>query len=81
MAATTFRFIHASDFHLEQTPIGLDTVPDLWRERLIDAPYRAADRVFFLAALRLFPEGSLRQAHPNAFSRGGSGPCDTLRPL
>lgn len=41
-----FRFIHASDFHLERPPRGLAEVPDHLRGVLIDAPYRAAERVF-----------------------------------
>jgi exonuclease SbcD len=41
-----FRFVHASDFHLERPVRGLAEVPDHLREALIDAPYRAAERVF-----------------------------------
>ncbi len=41
-----FRFIHASDFHLDRPPRGLVEVPDHLREALVDAPYRAAERVF-----------------------------------
>jgi hypothetical protein len=41
-----FRFVHASDFHLEQPPGGLAEVPDQLRELLVEAPYRAAQRVF-----------------------------------
>ena len=41
-----FRFIHASDFHLERPPRGLTEVPDHLRAPFVDAPYRAAERVF-----------------------------------
>jgi predicted phosphodiesterase len=41
-----FRFLHASDFHLDRPPRGLVEVPDHLRSALVDAPYRAAERVF-----------------------------------
>jgi hypothetical protein len=41
-----FRFIHASDFHLDRPPRGLVEVPEHLRPALVDAPYRAAERVF-----------------------------------
>ena len=41
-----FSFIHASDFHLDRPPRGLAEVPDHLRETLVEAPYRAAERVF-----------------------------------
>ncbi|MEX2114810.1 MAG: metallophosphoesterase [Pirellulales bacterium] len=41
-----FRFLHASDFHLDRPPRGLVEVPDHLRAALVDAPYRAAERVF-----------------------------------
>src|SRR5688572_18235497 len=41
-----FRFLHASDFHLERPPAGLAELPDHLRELLIEAPYRAAGNVF-----------------------------------
>ena len=41
-----FRFVHAADFHLERPLRGLAEVPDHLRVALIDAPYRAAERVF-----------------------------------
>ena len=40
------RFIHAADLHLELPPLGLTEVPDHLRTLLIDAPFRAAERVF-----------------------------------
>ncbi|MGA2034275.1 MAG: DNA repair exonuclease [Thermoguttaceae bacterium] len=41
-----FRFLHASDFHLEMPLGGLAEVPDHLREPLVDSPLRAARRVF-----------------------------------
>lgn len=41
-----FRFLHTADFHLQQPPHGLAEVPPHLREALVDAPYRAARRVF-----------------------------------
>ena len=40
------RFIHTSDLHLDRPPRGLAEVPDHLRGALVDAPYRAAERVF-----------------------------------
>ncbi|MFK8113796.1 MAG: exonuclease SbcCD subunit D [Rubripirellula sp.] len=46
MPGESFRFIHASDFHLE-TPLGdLDSLPPHLREAMADAPRRAAQAVF-----------------------------------
>ncbi len=50
MAQPPFRFVHASDFHLERPLYGVADVPDHLRELFLDAPYRAALRVFDLAA-------------------------------
>ena len=46
MAGESFRFIHASDFHLER-PLGdLDILPSHLREPLATAPFKAASAVF-----------------------------------
>ena len=46
MPGESFRFIHASDFHLE-TPLGdLDSLPPQLREVMADAPRQAARAVF-----------------------------------
>jgi len=46
MAGESFRFIHASDFHLE-TPLGdLDVLPPALREAMATAPMKAAQAVF-----------------------------------
>ncbi len=46
MSAGPFRFLHAADFHLEQPLAGLREVPEHLREVLLEAPYRAAEKVF-----------------------------------
>ncbi|MFW6170017.1 MAG: metallophosphoesterase family protein [Planctomycetota bacterium] len=46
MSDLAVRFLHASDFQLDQPLRGLTEIPDHLREVLIDAPYRAAERVF-----------------------------------
>jgi DNA repair exonuclease SbcCD nuclease subunit len=40
------RFLHASDFHLDQPPHGLIEIPEHLRSLLLDAPFTAARRVF-----------------------------------
>jgi DNA repair exonuclease SbcCD nuclease subunit len=46
MSGEPFRFLHASDLHLEQPLGGLDEIPDHLRDRLVDAPLAAARSVF-----------------------------------
>ncbi len=46
MSNRPFRFVHAADFHLESPLVGISDVPEHLRSALIDAPYRAAQRVF-----------------------------------
>ena len=46
MPGEPFRFLHASDLHLEQPLAGLDEIPDHLRDRLVDAPLAAARSVF-----------------------------------
>lgn len=48
-----FRFLHAGDLHLERPPRGLAEVPDHLRGTLVDAPYRAAERIFDAALKEL----------------------------
>lgn len=40
------RFLHASDFHLEEAPHGLAAIPEQLRDALLEAPYLASRRVF-----------------------------------
>jgi len=46
MSGWPFRFVHASDFHLELPLFGVAQVPPHLRESFLDAPYLAAERVF-----------------------------------
>ena len=46
MSTRPFRFVHASDFHLEQPLMGVAEVPDHLRDLFLDAPYTAACKVF-----------------------------------
>ena len=46
MSGWPFRFVHASDFHLELPLFGVAQVPPHLRESFLDAPYQAALRVF-----------------------------------
>lgn len=49
MPHAPIRFLHASDFHLEQMLYGVEEVPEHLQTLFIEAPYRAAQRVFDLA--------------------------------
>lgn len=51
MTQRPLRFVHASDLHLEQPLYGLETIPDHFRNLLIDAPFQAAERIFEAAVL------------------------------
>ena len=46
MVERSLRFLHASDFHLERPLGGTAEVPEPLADLFIDAPYRAAERVF-----------------------------------
>jgi len=46
MTRPSFRFLHAGDFHLESPLHGVATVPEVLYDDFLDAPYRAAERVF-----------------------------------
>ena len=47
--AEAFKFVHASDFHLDQPMRGLAELPQHLKSVLANAPYEAARRVFDLA--------------------------------
>ena len=51
MSGEFCRFLHASDFHLEQPLYGFSEIPGHLRDQLIDAPLQAAARVFETAIL------------------------------
>ena len=46
MAKESFRFIHASDFHLERPLQDILDLPDHLKRVLVDAPWRAAEAIF-----------------------------------
>ena len=46
MTNQPFRFLHAADLHLELPINGLTDAPEHLRERILDAPRRAAQRLF-----------------------------------
>jgi DNA repair protein SbcD/Mre11 len=46
MSNRPFRFIHASDLHLERPLMGVADVPDHLRDLFLEAPYTAARKVF-----------------------------------
>ena len=47
--ASVFKFIHASDFHLDQPITGLPEIPSHLSSTLASAPYMAVERIFDLA--------------------------------
>jgi DNA repair exonuclease SbcCD nuclease subunit len=46
MPGRPLRFLHASDFHLDRPLGGVTEIPDHLRELFVDAPFKAARRVF-----------------------------------
>ncbi len=46
MPAESFRFLHASNFQLDQPLRGLIEVPEPWHDSFVNAPYSSAERVF-----------------------------------
>ncbi len=51
MSNRPFRFVHASDFHLEQPLAGVAEVPEHLSELFLKAPYAAATKVFETALI------------------------------
>lgn len=51
MAKESFRFIHASDFHLERPLQDILDLPEHLRKTLVEAPWKAAEAVFEAAIL------------------------------
>ena len=73
MSTRPFRFVHASDFHLEQPLMGVAEVPDHLRDLFLDAPYTAAGKLFeaVLAEDADFVVLSGDMLHPRTPARGG----------
>ncbi len=78
MGKESFRFIHASDFHLERPLTDLPDLPDHLRAAIVDSPWKAAEAVFENAILEnadfLVLSGDL--LHPIA--SGACGPAFLL---
>ncbi len=78
MGKESFRFIHASDFHLERPLTDLPDLPDHLRAAIVDAPWKAAEAVFESAVLEsadfIILSGDL--LHPIA--SGACGPAFLL---
>jgi len=73
MAKESFRFIHASDFHIEK-PLGdLFDLPDHLRTALVEAPWKAADSVFETAIVENVDFVILAGDILNPNSTGASG--------
>ena len=68
MSSWPFRFIHASDFHLERPLMGVAEVPDHLRDLFLDAPYTAARQVFDAA---LAEDAEFRASSRAAFCTAG----------
>jgi DNA repair protein SbcD/Mre11 len=51
MAKESFRFIHASDFHLERPFQDILDLPDQLKRTLVEAPWKAAEAVFEYAVI------------------------------
>ncbi|MDO5554423.1 MAG: DNA repair exonuclease [Planctomycetia bacterium] len=51
MTTQPFRFIHAADLHLELPPAGLTDYPDYLEEKILEAPFAAARRLFQQASV------------------------------
>ena len=49
MADRPFRFLHTSDFHLEQPLYGVANIPEHLRAIFLDAPFQAVQKIFELA--------------------------------
>lgn len=75
MPGRPFRFLHASDFHLELPLFGVTEVPTQLREVFLDAPYSAARRVFDTA---LAEEVDFVLLTGDIINPPNAGPCGVL---
>jgi DNA repair exonuclease SbcCD nuclease subunit len=78
MGKESFRFVHASDFHLERPLHDLLDVPDHLRVPLLDAPWKAAQAVFEHALLEEVDFVLLCGDLLNPVSTGANGPSFLL---
>ncbi len=78
MGKESFRFIHASDFHLERPLQDLPDLPDHLRTALIDAPWKAAESVFEQALVDSVDFILLSGDLVNPVATGAAGPAFLL---
>lgn len=78
MGKESFRFLHASDFHLERPMQDLPDLPDHLRPALVDAPWKAAEAVFEHAVLENVDFVVLCGDLLNPVSCGACGPAFLL---
>lgn len=78
MARESFRFIHASDFHIERPLHDLMDVPENHRNALVEAPWKAAEAVFEQACLEQVDFVLLTGDLLNPHASGAAGPAFLL---
>lgn len=78
MGRESFRFIHASDFHLESPLRDLPDLPDHLRQSLVDAPWKAAESVFEHALVEAVDFVILSGDLVNPIASGALGPAFLL---
>jgi DNA repair protein SbcD/Mre11 len=78
MGKESFRFIHASDFHLERPMQDLPDLPDHLKPALIDAPWKAAEAVFEHAIIENVDFVLLCGDLLNPIASGACGPAFLL---
>jgi DNA repair protein SbcD/Mre11 len=78
MGKESFRFIHASDFHLERPLLDLPDLPDHLRTSLIDAPWKAAESIFEQAVVDNVDFILLCGDLLNPIATGAAGPAFVL---
>ncbi len=78
MSKESFRFIHASDFHLERAMMDVADLPDHLRGAMIDSPWKAAEAVFEQAIVDSVDFVCLTGDLLNPVSTGAAGPAFLL---
>lgn len=78
MGKESFRFIHASDLHLERAMQDLLDLPDHLRKGLVDAPWKAAEAMFEHAVMEQVDFIVLSGDVLNPIATGAMGPAFLL---
>ncbi len=78
MGKESFRFIHASDFHLERSMQDLLDIPEHLKNALVDAPWKAAEAVFEHAMVEQVDFLVLTGDLLNPVATGAAGPAFLL---